>query len=418
MRSPRSNIALTLLAAVATATGCTDGDTAPTDDAPSTASAGRLDILPAPKEFHALLPTFDRDATADGEVLILRDEFVLGLGTGYAENLELRFQPYVMSEECDYILGELEVSDAWVNGKLVATSFGPEGKLWISPQNVGDEELHIRGTLHASDVGSCGIVAPGSDRPFEVRINVRVLDRAPSVAVELGGPCADTATKLAQSGAPLRNTQATALDANGEPFVFANASPDAQVPLTVLADPETLLESGAPSAGIGWLTVEGDPGDVTVEFAEQEVAAFELVDASAITSARVAFGLGGGAPFELENGGEYTPSESNAGFIFALLSETFVGATPTCTQGRAEDFEMSAPPASACRVPNDGEQHLQKFYPEGMGGARIGTDPQVERSGTCRFDVRAPNFAAGEGWQTSMSVTLMEADELWQGGRE
>lgn len=414
MTSYRWSLVLSLCAA--SAVGCGDDPIAPTNGDPSTAAAGRLDILPSPNELRALLPTLDPEATADGDVLILREGFTLGLGPGYAERMELRFHQYIQSEECDYIVGEFEVDDA-SSGGFAEVSADAEQGLWITPRRPGDDSVTVRGTFTANEVGTCPVVAAGTTRPFEARIAVKVRDRAPSVRVEFGGPCAESPTKLAQSGASVNGLRAIALDEDGEAFAFANATTAAQVPVSVVASAETILEARAGS-GLNGLIAEGEPGEIDIEFAEQRVAGFELVEAAEITSVNAAFGVGGGAPFELEDGAEYTVSEANQDFIFTLISTTFVGDTATCTQGRDEDFQISAPPLSACSVPADGEQHFQKILPGEMAGLRIGTDPQIERSGECRFSLRAPEYAAGDGWQTSMRVTLRDVDDVNQTGRE
>lgn len=378
---------------------------------------GQLDVLPAPRTLRGALLDVDREATAGPELLVLHDRLALGLGEGYAESLEYRLQPYAFDDDCGVIIGDYVVQEVVSSLQSVDVEVTSAATLNISPTVVGEGEIVLRGVVGV-DPMSCPELLGDPEQPFELRIETSVMTTPPAVAFEMESPCRDEATRYVQSGALLRGIRPVALDEAGEPFLFANATEAAQVPLRVTAQEETLLEQGSPSEGIGYLTVEGVSGVFTIEADTGETLDFSLIQAAEVTSAELAFTLGGASPQPISDGGVYEGTLDTADFIFALSAMTRAGTTPMCTAGRVDDFQMRAPSSSSCSVPAAGDQHTQKVYPEGVGGARVGVDLSVDQSGRCAFTVDAPAFNGGAGWSTALSVTIENAEDLGDTERE
>jgi hypothetical protein len=284
----------------------------------------------------------------------------------------------------------------------------------VAPEVEGEFPILLggRATYDADD--GCAPEGADGDAPFEITVPVFVR-RPANVRVEPPDACRESERHYLESGARLSTDgwsplRVTLLDADGEPFYPANASPDRPITLTVRADEDTSLGLHDEAQGLAALVARGNPTAVTVESELGPAFDFELIDAGMIDAMELRFylmGFGGGGIPDLVSGQTYGPAFARtSSSIDVRALGLYAGGNRLCTAPSPLSFELSTSTPDSCAV-FEGPGHGDAY-----GGDQIGVSADVIASGSCELTVEAPAFADGSGLSQELSVTFVGAEGL------
>jgi hypothetical protein len=193
-----------------------------------------------------------------------------------------------------------------------------------------------------------------------------------------------------------------------------NASPEAQVPVTVRAHRggNLALDDGRP-AGIGALRFPSSPDLVEITPEGGEPVTIEVLGPASLTRSEVTFQFASGhvgsipvADGETLGANGWAPPNQ----LFAGIGRTYKGHAPLCSHPDVHFFSLESLTPDTCSVRRLGSgpgDHPLLGYDTSLPDSI-----RFIRDGRCAARVRAPGFAGGAGFSSGISITLMNTDKI------
>lgn len=329
----------------------------------------------------------------------------LAVGPGYPEAIELTL-PDAWWATCGSGVGPLELD----------TLSGDEGPVTAERLDARTIRLEARGSGATAFVGrgklklemdACQLQA-GTVLELELSLSVAAHD---AVDGRIAMPCGSgEPASVAPGSRPSEQWfSAELLDADGEPYIAANAEADAQ--LGVELHGEFDADHASPESLRTWIAPSRS-GRVEIVPALGEPIAVDVVEPGRIVAAPVEFQLAGAAagPLTLADGGRYGDEGwlRLANRIAPMLVEPAQTNTgPLCSDPFAGWFRLESLTPSVCTVvdlpvaPDEGDGYT-------LFGARLGQAARLERAGTCTLELHAPGFASTAGFPRTFTADFAD----------
>lgn len=384
----------------------TDGDDDRTDGLPP---VEHIEIPMRPRdevELYGLPEIIETDSGARMELGVRID---LAIGSGYPETLELTL-PEAWWATCGSGVGAMELDTISGSGGPVTAQRIDAQTIRLETKASGSAAFVGRGTLEL-DADACELQA-GTVLELELTLSVVAHD---AVDGRIAMPCvSEQPVALAPSSGPAGQWfSAELLDAYGEPYVAANADPDAQ--LGVELHGEFDADHASPTSLRTWIA-PSRPGRVEIVPALGESVAVDVVRAERIVAAPVEFQLAGTAsgPLTLVEGERYGDEGWGraANRIAPMLVEPArTDAGPLCSDPWSDWFRLESLTPSVCTVvdlpvsPDKGDGYT-------LFGSRLGQAARLQRAGTCSLQLHAPGFAPAAGFPHAFTADFADPTGL------
>jgi hypothetical protein len=384
---------------------------------------GELVVELIPQDHHTL-PGIYTPVDPAAEPVVLQAEWPVSvaLGPEYPDALTIALgEPF----GCEDDVFEIRSIEAGDGAPLVEQLSSNE--LRFTPSGEGDYMLLVTGVVVSPPEGAMPLCAHRAyGRPevdFELTIPLKVR-RPVTAAIVWPRHCANAETPRLASGARLPDQlidrlRVYAVDSAGEQFTPANADPRRPVTVNVRGHAKASLVLAEPDEGLPSLIVTGADGDLTFEAFGREFASAELIGRRRIDAVDAVFGLQAikGSGTLLVEGETYgadgwrtegTMVPLTGSIDVAVVAEYAEGA-PICTVASPDAFSFSSATRDVCTVvdaPGHGDQSASSSY------VYLASSAQVLAAGTCTLELRASDYAGGQGWSTAMSVELVNVEDL------
>lgn len=343
--------------------------------------------------------------TESGARMELAARIDLAVGPGYPEALELTL-PDAWWATCGSGVGALELETLTGGDGPVTAERLDARTIRLEASESGVAAFVGRGKLEL-EMDACELQA-GTVLELELSLSVVAHD---AVDGRIAMPCAsDEAPALAPGSTPTGLWfSAELLDAYGEPYVAANADPDAQ--LGVELHGEFDADHASPTSLRTWIAPSRS-GRVEIVPSLGDPVEVDVVQPERIVAAPVEFQLAGTAsgPLTLVDGERYGDEGWGraANRVAPMLVEPArTDAGPLCSDPLPAWFQLESLTPSVCTVV-DLPVSLDKGDGYTLFGARLGQAARLERAGTCSLELHAPGFAAAAGFPRSLTADFAD----------
>jgi hypothetical protein len=297
------------------------------------------------------------------------------------------------------LAGTFTFNDVTTSSSAVEVALEPGGRLQIDVRELGVGEIVVSGE-YTTAAGDARLTA-GLVLPMKWRIQVAVISAArPRITLP-----------LACKGATTPRVTVSALstfEAQLEHYVV-NASPDAQVPVTVrgLRGGNLALDEGRP-AGLGALRFPSSPDLVEITPEGGEPLTVEVLAPASLTRSEVTFQVASGHAGTIRVTDKQTLGTHGWGGdqLFAGIGTTYRGNAPVCSDPDPHLYSLESLTPDTCPV-----VALMGGYWLSWGKS-LPDSIRIVKDGRCAVRVRAPGFAGGAGFSSEISVTLVNVEQL------
>jgi len=405
-------------------TASTDGSGDESDTTvDETASAAGHELVLPMRPRTAMLESLPYTSAEDGRQpsetggpgLLVAKELSFALAEGYPATLEIR-----MTGVYDLLCGQISGRVVFETGSMSTTASAEvrgEDSVAVTAHQEGDATLDIQGRMLVDEAG----LGPCAQDPYydgasEIaltwRLEVAVRALA-GVRVSLPSRCKNSAVHYVESDAafPPDELLARPTDSTGDSFSPHNADPDYPIDLVVTADPGTSLWLASDEEGLSALRASGPEGPIRIVAPVGEPTELMLVPAERIETLTLGFSLAGAAGHEirLTSGETYgaTGFSRTSNAVVPTVHDQRIGDSSLCTLPRPEGFVLTSATPTTCPAPATFNQGLAVVLDH------LGIGAEVIASGVCSLTLAAPWLAGGQGSISEISVTFLNAEELF-----
>jgi hypothetical protein len=307
-----------------------------------------------------------------------------------------------LSTNASPLAGTFTFTGVTTSSAAVEVAIEPDGRLQIDLRELGVGEIVVSGEYTAA-AGDADMTA-GQVLPVKWRIPVAVISAArPRLTLPI--QCQEaTVPRVTVSSL-------STLAARIEHYVL-NASPEAQVPVTVraLRGGKLALDEGRPP-GLGALRFPSSPDLVEVTPEGGEPRTVEVLAPASLTRSEVTFQISTGhaGTLTVTDGQTLGANGWRGDQLFAGIGTTYKGDAPLCSDPDRHLFSLESLTPDTCPVRplmgDPGEYYLDHGKP-------LPHSIRILKDGRCAARVRAPGFAGGSGFTSGISVTLVNVKQL------